>query len=80
MGCARRHAGPRSSPVKGGGGPDSLWAWGGVVSLCWLSYRQWPLCGLAVAMSLHPPCQPGTGPVKTQEQLQPQPNCPPGPK
>uniref|UniRef100_A0A2I2YCV8 Uncharacterized protein n=1 Tax=Gorilla gorilla gorilla TaxID=9595 RepID=A0A2I2YCV8_GORGO len=71
MGCARRHAGPRGSPVKGSGGLDSLWAWGG----SGLSLR-----GLAVAMSLHPPCQPGTGPVKTQEQLQPQPDCPRGPK
>uniref|UniRef100_A0A2K5HIW0 Uncharacterized protein n=1 Tax=Colobus angolensis palliatus TaxID=336983 RepID=A0A2K5HIW0_COLAP len=71
MGCACRPAGPRGSPVKGSGEPHSLWAWGG---------SGLSLCGLAVAVSLHPPCQPGTGPVKTQEQLQPQPNCPPGPK
>ncbi|XP_078200241.1 uncharacterized protein LOC144578534 [Callithrix jacchus] len=77
VGCARGHAGLRGSQVKGSGGPDSRWAWGGVVSLCRLSYRSGQsLRGLAVAMSLHPPCQPGTGPVKTQEQLRPQPDCP----
>uniref|UniRef100_A0A2I3TQP8 Uncharacterized protein n=1 Tax=Pan troglodytes TaxID=9598 RepID=A0A2I3TQP8_PANTR len=69
MGCARRHAGPRGSPVKGSGGLDSLWAWGGVVSLCRLSYRRWPVSPGS-----------GTGPIKTQEQLQPQPDCPRGPK
>nr|BAC86168.1 unnamed protein product [Homo sapiens] len=86
MGCARRHAGPRGSPVKGSGGLDSLWAWGGVVSLCWLSYRWWPVspgsgCSHVPAPTLpardRPHQDPGAAPASARlsprSQVRPQP-------